>query len=107
VSERRPHCAVVIDGVPQQLGSITPAHEVDNLAMAMSWWRQPGVALLPAYARIFSALVCREPTESKENPDHHPGDGHHRANSSRYSRCFSKSRRMIARVLKTSKVRNS
>jgi LysR family transcriptional regulator, hca operon transcriptional activator len=55
VSGTAPVLRAVIDDYLRQSGlELTPAHEVDNLAMAMSLVASTrGVALLPAYARNF------------------------------------------------------
>ena len=55
VSNTAPVLRTVIDGYLKRSGiDITPDHEVDNLAMAMSLVASTrGVALLPAYARNF------------------------------------------------------
>jgi LysR family hca operon transcriptional activator len=55
VSNTAPVLRTVIDGYLKRSGvDITPDHEVDNLAMAMSLVASTrGVALLPAYAQNF------------------------------------------------------
>ncbi len=55
VSDTAPALRVVVDDYLKRSGStIKPAHEVDNLAMAMSLIASTrGVALLPAYAQNF------------------------------------------------------
>lgn len=55
VSKTAPSLRVVIDNYIRQTGiAITPAHEADNLAMAISLVASTrGVALLPRYARNF------------------------------------------------------
>jgi len=104
VSGTAPTLRVVIDAYLKQSGiDITPAHEVDNLAMAMSLVASTrGVALLPAYATEFSALVCREPTDQRRY--RRPSTwliGHHRANSSPVLALFlSRVDDMIARGVK-------
>jgi LysR family hca operon transcriptional activator len=63
VSHTAPTLRAVIDAFISRLGrEISPGHEVDNLAMAMSMVASTrGFALLPAYAENFlpSSLISR------------------------------------------------
>jgi LysR family hca operon transcriptional activator len=101
VSGTAPTLRVVIDGYLKQSGvAITPAHEVDNLAMAMSLVASTrGVALLPAYAKNFLPWsVVSRPIQG-EPPTIDLVIGHHRANTSPILTLFlSRVDDMIARV---------
>ncbi|MCJ2022177.1 LysR family transcriptional regulator [Methylobacterium sp. E-065] len=72
VSRTAPTLRLVIDEVLARSGvGITPAHEVDNLSMAMSLVSSTrGVSLLPAYARNFLpwSVVSRPLTMDGEPP---------------------------------------
>lgn len=71
VSRTAPTLRLVIDEYLARLGlGITPAHEVDNLSMAMSLVSSTrGVALLPAYARNFLPWsVVSRPLDAEESP---------------------------------------
>jgi LysR family hca operon transcriptional activator len=101
VSSTAPALRAVIDAYLKQSGvAIAPAHEVDNLAMAMSLVASTrGVALLPAYAQNFLPWsVVSRPIEG-EPPTIDLVIGHHRANTSPVLKLFlSRVDDMIARV---------
>jgi len=110
VSGTAPTLRVVIDAYLKQSGiAITPAHEVDNLAMAMSLVASTrGVALLPAYAQNFLPWSVVSRPIKGEPPTIDLVIGYHRANSSPVLALFlSRVDDMIARVLKTSKYAHS
>jgi LysR family hca operon transcriptional activator len=93
----------IIDGYLKQSGiDITPAYEVDNLAMAVSLIASArGVALLPVYAQNFLPWsVVSRPIEGGV-PTIDLVVGYHKANTSPLLRLFlSRVDDMIARVLK-------
>jgi len=110
VSGTAPTLRVIIDAYLKQSGiAITPAHEVDNLAMAMSLVASTrGVALLPAYAQNFLPWSVVSRPIKGEPPTIDLVIGHHRANSSPVLALFlSRVDDMIARVSKTSRYAHS
>jgi LysR family hca operon transcriptional activator len=103
VSQTAPVLRAIIDGYLKQSGiDITPAYEVDNLAMAVSLIASArGVALLPVYAQNFLPWsVVSRPIEGGV-PTIDLVVGYHKANTSPLLRLFlSRVDDMIARVLK-------
>jgi LysR family hca operon transcriptional activator len=101
VSGTAPTLRVVIAEYLKQSGvAIAPAHEVDNLAMAMSLVASTrGVALLPAYAQNFLPWSVVSRPIKGEPPTIDLVIGHHRANTSPILALFlSRIDDMIARV---------
>jgi LysR family transcriptional regulator, hca operon transcriptional activator len=101
VSGTAPTLRVVIDAYLERSGiAIAPAHEVDNLAMAMSLVASTrGVALLPAYAQNFLPWSVVSRPIKGEAPTIDLVIGHHRANTSPILTLFlSRIDDMIARV---------
>jgi LysR family hca operon transcriptional activator len=101
VSKTAPALRAVIDGYIRQSGlKITPAHEADNLAMAISLVASTrGVAVLPRYAENFLPWsVVSRPIKGKP-PTIDLVVGYHRANTSPILRLFlSKVDELIKRV---------
>jgi LysR family hca operon transcriptional activator len=101
VSKTAPALRLVIDDYIRQAGlAITPAHEADNLAMAISMVASTrGVALLPRYAENFLPWsVASRPIAGKP-PLIDLVVGYHRANSSPTLRLFlSKLDKFLERV---------
>ncbi|WP_213771956.1 LysR family transcriptional regulator [Bradyrhizobium sp. dw_78] len=90
VSKTAPSLRAVIDGYIQRTGlKITPAHEADNLAMAISLVASTrGVALLPRYAQNFLPWsVVSRPIEG-DAPTIDLVVGYHTANTSPTLRLF-------------------
>jgi LysR family hca operon transcriptional activator len=90
VSKTAPSLRIVIDDYIKQTGlGITPDHEADNLAMAISLVASTrGVALLPAYARNFLPWsVISRPIDG-EAPAIDLVIGYHKANKSPMLRLF-------------------
>ena len=90
VSNTAPTLRIVIDDFLKQSGiDIRPAHEVDNLAMAMSLIASTrGIALLPAYARNFlPGSVISRPIKG-EAPTIDLVIGYHKANTSETLKLF-------------------
>src|ERR1700716_2010885 len=110
VSNTAPTLRVVIDDYLRRSGiDIRPVHEVDNLAMAMSWVASTrGVALLPAYAQNFLPWsVISRPIKGNA-PTIDLVIGYNKANASPVLALFlSRVDDMIARVSKTSKYAHS
>jgi LysR family transcriptional regulator, hca operon transcriptional activator len=103
VSQTAPGLRAVIDNYLKQSGiDITPAHEVDNLAMAVSLIASTrGVGLLPVYAQNFLPWsVVSRPVEG-DAPTIDLVVGYHKANTSPLLTLFlSRVDDMIARVSK-------
>jgi len=103
VSKTAPSLRLVIDGYLERSGlAITPAHEADNLAMAISLVASTrGFALLPIYAQNFlPRSVVSRPIDG-EAPTIDLVAAHHRANTSPLLALFlSRVDEMIARVSK-------
>jgi LysR family hca operon transcriptional activator len=101
VSKTAPALRAVIDGYIRQSGlKITPAHEADNLAMAISLVASTrSVAVLPRYAENFLPWsVVSRPIKGKP-PTIDLVVGYHRANTSPILRLFlSKVDELIKRV---------
>src|SRR5258706_3010398 len=101
VSNTAPALRAVIDDYLERSGlAIMPAHEADNLAMAISLVASTrGVALLPIYAENFLPWsVVSRPLEG-EVPTIDLVVGHHRANTSALLKLFlSRIDDLIARV---------
>jgi LysR family hca operon transcriptional activator len=103
VSSTAPALRVVIDDYLKRSGlELTPDHEVDNLAMAMSLVASTrGLALLPAYAKNFlpSSVVSRPIKGAVPTID--LVIGYHKANTSATLKVFlSRSDDLISRVAK-------
>lgn len=101
MSKTAPSLQIVIDEYLKRAGlQIRPAHEIDNLAMAMSLVASTrGVTLLPAYARNFlpSSVISR-PLEG-EAPMIDLVIGYNKANTSPILKLFlSRTDDLIARV---------
>jgi LysR family hca operon transcriptional activator len=103
VSQTAPTLRAIIDSYMKQSGiDITPAYEVDNLAMAVSLIASArGVALLPVYAQNFLPWsVVSRPVEGVA-PTIDLVVGYHKANTSPLLKLFlSRVDDMIARVSK-------
>jgi LysR family hca operon transcriptional activator len=101
VSGTAPALRIVIDGYIQQTGlAIKPAHEADNLAMAISLVASTrGFALLPLYAQNFlPGSVVSRPIRGK-TPAIDLVVGYHKANASPILKLFlSKIDKLIKRV---------
>jgi LysR family hca operon transcriptional activator len=101
VSGTAPALRIVIDGYIQQTGlAIKPAHEADNLAMAISLVASTrGFALLPRYAQNFlPGSVVSRPIRGK-TPAIDLVVGYHKANASPILKLFlSKIDKLIKRV---------
>jgi LysR family transcriptional regulator, hca operon transcriptional activator len=103
VSHTAPVLRVVIDDYLKRSGlEITPDHEVDNLAMAMSLVASTrGVALLPAYARNFLPWSVISRPIRGEPPTIDLVIGYNKANASPTLKLFlSRADELIARVSK-------
>jgi len=90
VSNTAPALRVVINDYLERSGlAIRPAHEVDNLAMAMSLIASTrGVALLPAYAQNFMPRSVISRPIKGEGPAIDLVVGYHKANTSPILRMF-------------------
>ncbi len=103
VSSTAPALRAVIDDYLQRSGiAIAPAHEVDNLAMAISLVASTrGVALLPAYAENFLPWSVISRPIAGDAPTIDLVVGYHKANASPTLRLFlSRLDELIARVSK-------
>ena len=101
VSKTAPVLRVVIDDYLKRLNlGIKPAHEVDNLAMAMSLVASTrGVAFLPAYAQNFLPWSVISRPIKGDAPTIDLVIGYHRANASPTLKLFlSRLDELIARV---------
>ncbi|HEY1723366.1 MAG TPA: LysR family transcriptional regulator [Magnetospirillaceae bacterium] len=103
VSQTAPALRRVIDAYLKRLKlGITPEHEVDNLAMAMSLVASTrGVALLPAYARNFLPWSVISKPLAGEAPTIELAVGYHKGNASPVLQLFlSRLDELIANVAK-------
>ncbi|HUN96727.1 MAG TPA: LysR family transcriptional regulator [Bradyrhizobium sp.] len=101
VSKTAPALRAVIDDYIRQSGlAITPAHEADNLAMAISLVASTrGVALLPRYARNFLPWSVVSRPIKNGAPSIDLVIGYHKANASPTLRLFlSRTDELIRRV---------
>jgi LysR family transcriptional regulator, hca operon transcriptional activator len=101
VSQTAPGLRTIIDSYLKQSGiDITPAYEVDNLAMAVSLIASTrGVALLPVYAQNFLPWSVVSRPIAGEAPTIDLVVGYHKANASPLLKLFlSRVDDMIARV---------
>jgi LysR family hca operon transcriptional activator len=90
VSRTAPALRAVIDGYIKRVGlDLKPAHEVDNLAMAMSLVASTrGVALLPAYAKNFLPWSVVSRPIAGDAPSIDLVIGYHKANASPLLKLF-------------------
>jgi LysR family transcriptional regulator, hca operon transcriptional activator len=101
VSNTAPALRAVVDSYLRQTGlAITPAHEADNLAMAISLVASTrGVALLPRYARNFLPWSVVSRPINGDTPTIDLVIGYHKANASPMLRLFlSRTDELIRRV---------
>ena len=108
VSDTAPVLRVVIDNYLKRSGvNITPAHEVDHLAMAMSLIASTrGVALLPVYAENFLASSLTSRPLKGDTPTIDLVLGHKRSNKSPILKLLlSRLDDLIARVSKAHSLR--
>ncbi len=107
VSDTAPVLRVVIDNYLKRSGvNITPAHEVDHLAMAMSLIASTrGVALLPVYAENFLASSLTSRPLKGDTPSVDLVLGYKKSNKSPILRLLlSRLDELVARVSKAKKV---
>jgi LysR family hca operon transcriptional activator len=108
VSDTAPVLRVVIDNYLKRSGvNITPAHEVDHLAMAMSLIASTrGVALLPVYAENFLASSLTSRPLKGDTPTIDLVLGHKRSNKSPILKLLlSRLDELVARVSKAHSLR--